>query len=115
MQDKTETDPGPLRSGERNYLTSKYSSFESRKKIFTKDTPATAAAKGPVLRRNWRYQSKSLETETDNHKDPGVKDPVNDCKNNNEITGNSKVDAEKARNIYLENDKSVSVEDVVPP
>ena len=106
LQDKTGTDPGGLGSSDSNCLTYKYTSFESRKHFFTRDTPATATAK-PFFRRNWRNQS--IETETDNCK-VGVKDPVNDCKKNNEITENSNVDSE-ARNINkLENDKSVSEE-----
>ena len=102
MQDKTETDPGPL--GSRGYnITSKYSSFESRKNIFTKDTTALATQSKPLLRRNWRNQL--VETKTNNGKDP-----VNDCNIKNEITGNSKVETE-ARNINkLENDKSISEE-----
>ena len=106
MQDKTATDPGPLRSSDTNCLTYKYSSFESRKNIFTRDTPSVTQPK-PLFRRNWRNQS--IETETDNCK-VGVKDPVNDCKKNNEITGNSKVGAEAKHINKLENDKSVSEE-----
>ena len=112
LQDKTETDRGPLGSSDNNnYLTSKYSSFESRKNIFTKDTPTTPTVTvtqpKPLFRRNWKYQS--IETETDICK-VDEKDHEKDYNNSNEITGKSRVDAE-ARNINeLENDKSVSEE-----
>ena len=111
LQDKTETDRGPLRSSDNNnYLTSKYSSFESRKNIFTKDptTPTlTVTQPKPLFRRNWKYQS--IETETDICK-VDEKDHEKDYNNSNEITGKSRVDTE-ARNINkLENDKSVSEE-----
>ena len=112
MQDKTETDPRPLRSsGSKNYLTSKYSSFEPEKNVFTKDTPTTATATATqpkhLFRRNWRYQS--IETKTDNC-EVHVKDTEKDYNKSNEIKRDSKVEGEERYINKLENDKSVSEE-----
>ena len=112
MQDKTETDPRPLRSsGSKNYLISKCSTFEPEINVFTKDTPtkATATATQPkhLFRRNWRYQS--IETKTDNC-EVHVKDTEKDYNKSNEIKRDSKVEGEERYINKLENDKSVSEE-----